>query len=302
VVDEPAVAPIPLAEVPFCVVDLETTGGSAALDTITEVGAVVVRGGEVLRVLHTLVDPCVEVPERITALTGISSGILAGRPRIAAVLPSLLEFARGTVVVGHNVRFDLSFLNASLDRLDYPLLLDHAIDTVALARRLLRDESPTCRLGDLARHLRLEHVPTHRALDDAWATVDLLHLLLERAAGYGVDALDDLVALPSLLAHPQARKLRLTARLPRAPGVYTFHGARDEVLRVGAADDVRRAVRQHFASRDGRVVGPMLRELQRVGHTAPADGAGFASAVDELVRTHRPRYQGTARRPARQHR
>ena len=100
----------------------------------------------------------------------------------------------------------------------YPRLANRWVDTCALARRLVRDEVPNCRLGTLAERFRLPHQPTHRALDDALATGDLLHVLLERAGTLGVLGLDDLLALPTIRAHPQVAKLRLTAQLPRAPG------------------------------------------------------------------------------------
>ena len=86
----------------------------------------------------------------------------------------------------------------------------------------MRDEVPNCRLRTLADRFRLPHRPTHRALDDALATADLLHALLERAAAYGVTGLDDLLALPKIGGHPQVAKLKLTNRLPRQPGVYLF--------------------------------------------------------------------------------
>ena len=140
------------------------------------------------------------------------------------------------------------------------------VDTVALARRLVRDEVPDCRLDTLASRLRLDHRPTHRALDDALATTDLLHVLIERATGLGVLGLDDLTSLASMAGHPQAGKLRLTAGLPRSPGVYLFCGHRDEVLYVGKATNLRQRVRSYFGSEDRRRIGPMLREAQAVRH------------------------------------
>jgi len=106
----------PLAEVTFVVVDLETTGGSPADCGITEVGAVKVRGGEVLGEFHTLVDPGSAIPPFIQVLTGITDAMVAGSPRIAAVLPGFLEFARGSVLVAHNAPFDVGFLRAAAVR------------------------------------------------------------------------------------------------------------------------------------------------------------------------------------------
>ena len=114
----------------------------------------------------------------------------------------------------------------------------------------MRDEIPNLRLRTLARHFRTSVEPTHRAYADAAATAEVLHALLERAASYGVLGLDDLLALPSMRAHPSAAKLALTARLPRKPGVYLFRDRDGRVLYVGKATNLRARVR--FVLRVGR--------------------------------------------------
>jgi DNA polymerase-3 subunit epsilon len=288
----------PLHQVTFCVVDLETTGGSAASCGITEIGAVKLRGGECLGTFQTLVNPGTAIPPTITVLTGITEAMVLPAPRIEQVLPALLEFVGGSVLVGHNVRFDVSFLAAALDRTGAPALANTTIDTCALARRLIREEVPDCRLGTLATRLRLAHRPTHRALDDALATGDLLHALLERASAFGVLGLDDLVALPRMGGHPQAAKLRLTTSLPRAPGVYIFRDRANRALYVGKATNLRSRVRSYFSSDDRRKIGPMLRETQHVDHIVCRSTLEAAVLEVRLIDSHLPRYnrQGTGRR------
>jgi DNA polymerase-3 subunit epsilon len=256
----------PLCDVTFVVLDLETTGSDRSSDLITEIGAVKVRGGEVLGTFHSLVNPGRAIPPTITVLTGLTDHLVATAPRIETVLPSLLEFLGDAVVVGHNVGFDLAFLGAALRRSGRAPLAHRHLDTLPLARRLVRDEVPDCRLGTLAHRFALPHRPTHRALDDAWATTDLLHVLIERAAGFGVLGLDDLAALPTLGGHPQAAKLRLTEHLPRSTGIYCFHGADDRVLYVGKATNLRQRVRSYFGGDDRRKVGTLLREARRISH------------------------------------
>ena len=256
----------PLADVTFCVLDIETTGGDRKSDLITEIGMIKVRGGECLGTLQTLVNPGRAIPPMITVLTGITESMVVRAPAIDAVLPSMIEFIADAVVVGHNVGFDLAFINAALSRRGDPEVTNAIVDTLPLARRLIRDEVPDCRLGTLASRFRLDHRPSHRALDDALATADLLHFLLERAAGLGVLGLDDLIALPRIGAHPQVAKLRLTTSLPRTPGVYLFRGANDQVLYVGKATNLRQRVRSYFGADDRRKVGQLLREAQRISH------------------------------------
>ena len=110
----------PLHDVTFVVLDLETTGGSATSgDAITEVGAAKYRGGECLGTFATLVNPGRPIPPAITYLTGITEAMVLPAPRIDEVLPAFLEFAGDAVLVGHNVRFDMSFLQAAM-RSDQP--------------------------------------------------------------------------------------------------------------------------------------------------------------------------------------
>ena len=281
---------VPLADATFCVLDLETTGGDRNNDMITEIGAVKVRGGECLGTFQTLVNPGRAIPPRITVLTGLTDALVYPAPRIGAVLGSLVDFIGDAVFVGHNVGFDLAFVRTALERDGRSTIAPVVVDTAALARRLVRDEVPDCRLGTLASRFRLDHRPTHRALDDALATTDLLHLLLERAAGLGVLGLDDLVALAKLAGHPQSGKLKLTAHLPRSPGVYLFCGHRDEVLYVGKATNLRQRVRSYFGSDDRRKIGPMLRETQTVRHLDLPDALSAAVVESRLIASALPRY------------
>jgi DNA polymerase-3 subunit epsilon len=280
----------PLAEVTFCVVDLETTGSSPADCRITEIGAVKVRGGACLGTFQTLVNPGVAIPPEITVLTGITHAMVLPAPTIDAVLPAFSEFAAGCVLVGHNVRFDAAFLNAALERAGRPRLDHPIVDTCALSRRLLADEVPNHRLGTLASRLRLDHTPSHRALDDALATTDLLHALLERATAFGVLGLDDLLHLPRIAGHPQVAKLRLTDHLPRSPGVYLFVDGRGEVLYVGKATNLRQRVRSYFSGDTRRKVGGLLREAQGVRHVACRSTLEAAVTEVRLIHEHEPRY------------
>ena len=279
-----------LSQVTFCVIDLETTGGSADSCGITEIGAVKLRGGECLGTFQTLVNPGCAIPPQITVLTGITHSMVMPAPRIEAVLPSLLEFIGDAVIVGHNVRFDLSFVQAALERDQRPKLTNRSVDTVALARRLVRNEVPNCKLGTLAKFLRLDHQPAHRALDDALATGDLLHLLIERAGGLGVTGLDDLLSLPKMAGHASAQKLRLTDSLPRSPGVYLFRNSQGDVLYIGKATNLRARVRSYFSGDDRRKVGSLLRETTQIDHVMHPHPLSAAVHEIRLIHEHKPGY------------
>lgn len=280
----------PLVDVEFCILDLETTGTDRTNDRITEIGAVKVRCGQVLGTFQTLVNPGRAIPPQISVLTGLTDALVASAPRIEAVLGTFARFIGDAVVVGHNVGFDLGFLRAAFERGGHPDFRPTVVDTVALARRLVRDEVPDCKLSTLASRFRLDHRPAHRALDDALATTDLLHLLIERASGFGVTGLDDLIGIAKLAGHPLAAKLDLTTSLPRAPGVYLFRGARDEVLYVGKATDLRQRVRSYFGSDSRRKVGALLREVQRIDHVVCPDPVTAEVLERRLIARDLPRY------------
>ena len=280
----------PLHDTTFCVLDLETTGGNRSDDLITEIGVVKVRGGRCLGTFQTLVNPGRAIPPQITVLTGLTDAVVRTAPRIEAVLGTLMDFLGDGVLVAHNAAFDLGFVRAALARDGRPEYRPTVVDTAALARRLLRDEVPNCSLSTLASRLRLDHLPSHRALEDALATTDLLHLLLERAAGLGVLGLDDLTSLAKLAGHPQARKLTMTAQLPRTPGVYLFCGHRDEVLYVGKATNLRQRVRSYFGREDRRRIGPMLREMQQIRHLELPDPLTAEVVECRLIARMLPRY------------
>jgi DNA polymerase-3 subunit epsilon len=286
----------PLVDVTFVVFDLETTGASPSDCEITEIGAVKVRGGECLGTFHTLVNPGLPIPPMITVLTGITDALVGPAPGIAEVLPSFCEFVAGAVLVGHNVGFDIGFSDAALAAHGYPALANPRVDTLALARRLILDEVPNLRLSTLARHLRAGHDPCHRALDDALATADVFHALLERAGSFGVTALDDLLALPTLACSAASAKLGLTRHLPRSPGVYLFRDRRGAVLYVGKATNVRARVRSYFASETRRKVPQLLRETHVIDHVPTATLLEAEVLELRLIHEYDPRYNRRGRR------
>jgi DNA polymerase-3 subunit epsilon len=187
--------PQPLAELDFVIVDVETTGWVPAEAGITEIGAVLVSGGQVQAEFRTLVNPGSAIPADITALTGITDAMVSQAPVISAALPRFLAFARGCVLTAHNATFDIGFLSAACGTCGVPWPAFPVLDTVTLARLVLgADEVPDCKLGTLASFFRARTLPCHRALPDAMATAEVLQGLLRRLAVAGVGTLAELRA------------------------------------------------------------------------------------------------------------
>ncbi len=294
----------PLSQITFCVVDLETTGSGPEAQ-ITEIGAVKVCGGEVVGEYQTLVNPGGHIPAVIAVLTGITNAMVATQPRIAQVLPSFLEFARGTVLVAHNAGFDIGFLKRACAEHGQSWQANAVVDTVALARQvLLRDEVPNCKLSTLAAHFGATTVPNHRALSDARATVDVLHALVERVGNLGVDTLEDLTEFTHRVS-PQRRAKRAWAKeLPTGPGVYCFYadqpdgsgGMRREILYVGKSKSIRTRVRTYFTASEKR---GRMEEMVRVASGVEAHPCvtPLEAEVRELrmIAAHSPRYNRRSR-------
>lgn len=291
----------PLRNTTFVVVDLETTGGSAGQDGITEIGAVKVCGGEVLGQFQTLVDPERGITPFVSVLTGITDAMVLGAPTSRFMLPAFLEFARGCVLVAHNAPFDVGFLKAACHAGDQAWPNFAVIDTAVLARRVLtRDEVPNCKLSTLSGFFKSTTTPNHRALSDARATVDVLHGLLDRLGRYGVESLPELRSFTAQVSVAQRRKRHLGDHLPDSPGVYVFRDARGTPLYVGTSRALRRRVRQYFVASETRSrMGEMVALAERV------DGIVCAHALEAQVRelrliaAHKPRYNRRSKFPER---
>ncbi len=292
----------PLREVTFCVVDLETTGASVEAGAmITEIGAVKVRAGEVLGEFATLVDPHTDIPAFIAVLTGITNAMVASAPGVETALPAFLDFADGCVLVAHNAPFDVGFLRHFTAAQGRAWPAFEVVDTARLARRVItRDDAPNCKLSSLARAFGSSTTPNHRALSDARATVDVLHALMERLGGVGVQTLEELQTYTARVSAATRRKRHLADALPHAPGVYLFTDERDRVLYVGTSRDLRTRVRSYFTASEKRSrMGEMVALATRVQGIECATPLEAEVRELRLIAQHKPGYNRRSKFPER---
>src|SRR2546421_9401993 len=262
---DPPGADLPLERATFVVVDLETTGLRPDSSRICEIGAVRVRELELEEEFELLVDPGMPIGPVISALTGLRDADLRGAPHPAIAVRRFLEFAGDAVLVAHNARFDLSFLDRETERLTGARLAGPVVDTVGLARRLLTGRTQRAGLASLAEFFGTTARPCHRALPDALATAEVLVQLIGLAQERGARTVADLVELAAPRVRKVYAKRTLAFGAPPSPGVYLFRDRHDQVLYVGRARDLRARLRSYFRSERQRpAVEAALSALDRI--------------------------------------
>jgi DNA polymerase-3 subunit epsilon len=277
-----------LADVAFTVVDLETTGGTPGFAKITEIGAVRIEAGRQVSTFSQLIDPGIPIPEFITGITGIPQHRVAGAPRIERALPRFVEFAADSVLVAHNARFDLSFLDYELGVLMGCSFPRPTVDTLRLARRLM--PGMRCSLSALAYRFDTTVKPEHRALADAQATAELLLIFLARLQEQGLCTLEEVAHFCEPDARRNYHKITLTRDLPTTSGVYIMRDARDQALYIGKAENLRRRTRDHFLQRQAYGARQALELLQRFEIVKTGSEFGALVLEGRLIARHRPLY------------
>ena len=274
-----------LAALPFVVVDLETTGGSALFDRVLEVAAIRVEGGVVQDRFECLIEPGMPIPPFVTRITGINHNLVRGKPRFESVLPGLRRMLDGAALVAHNVSFDGNFLSHAFAK-EGLAWEGEKVCTLRLARRLIPGLH-SYRLDSLCAFLGFTFVQQHRAGPDADATLHVLRHLLEQASEHGIDSL---AALLRLQRQPVSRKRHKghveeaqVASLPATSGVYLLKDRHGKVIYVGKSVNVRQRVRTHLRP-SGTARGPAQPRLRRrLPHIADVEAIETRSELEALL-------------------
>jgi DNA polymerase-3 subunit epsilon len=203
----------------FCVVDLETTGLSPGRSRICEIGAVRVERLELRARFETLANPRTPLPLAVASLTGLDDRALRRAPSVELAVRRFTSFAGDAVLVAHNARFDVGFLDRELERLTGRRHAGPVVDTVWLARRLLAGRLKRVGLASLAHFFGTAARPCHRALPDAEATAEILLALIGLAQERGARTIGELVALAAPRQRRVYSKRSLAFGAPTLPGV-----------------------------------------------------------------------------------
>lgn len=228
----------------YSIIDVETTGGKAARDKITEIGIVLHDGQQIIETYETLLNPECYIPYGITQLTGITQEMVQDAPKFYEVAKEIVQLTQGAVFVAHNVRFDYGFLKHEFLRLGFTFSRKQ-LCTVRLSREAFPG-LPSYSLGNLIQHFGIQTDARHRALADAIATTELLERVLAKQSG--MEQIKHFVNLGIKESRlPQNLNLEKIHALPEACGVYYFHDADGNVVYVGKSINIRKRVAEHFS-------------------------------------------------------
>jgi DNA polymerase-3 subunit epsilon len=293
-----------LPDVEFVAVDVETTGLAPGRHRLIEVGAVIITGGEVGASFRKLINPDRRIPQFITKFTGITDSMVGRAAHADSVLPKLRDFIGERPVVGHNVGFDLSFLNFEADRCGMGTAFpDEGIDTIALARRFVTG----LRRASLDRVALALHLPVHtrhRALPDAMLTAQVFALLLARAREEGCETLEDLwraVERGAPVRHAESEprpsgKMYLNPawrkEFPTTPGVYLMRDASGEVIYVGKAKRLRDRLSSYYNQPLGytRKMDGLLQSVVEIETRQLGSELEALLVESQLIKALQPRY------------
>lgn len=296
----------------YVVLDVETTGLKPRQHRMIEIALIRVSGDAEPLVWSTLLNPGRRIPDYVRQLTRIDDSMVAAAPEFRSVGPTVMEIIGDLPLVGHNVSFDVSFLNAELVRAGLGRCVNVQIDTLTIADHFL-PKARRLGLQDVARELGIERKQFHRALSDAEITGDVFRSLMGMAAERGITSMESILEISS-----RNRKRRSSGRpigrgralldaemlkeIPHAPGVYIMRDAEDRVIYVGKAKDLRKRVASYYSQPLGytRKMDGLLETLERIDIEVVGTELEALLLESQLIRRYRPRFN-TVQRNAEQY-
>lgn len=228
----------------YAVVDIETTGGSPAIDRIAEIAIIVFDGSKIVEEFSTLINPCRAIDPWVVKLTGITQEMVKNAPLFEEVHQKILQLIQGKIFTAHNVKFDFGMVRKEFKRIGIDFTAKQ-LDTVSLSRKVLPGFQ-SYSLGKLCENIGIKIEDRHRALGDAAATVKLLELLLAtdvESKFLHIELRDglDISKLPPQINHNEIEML------PDEPGIFYFKNQIGEVIFFEGSKSVRKKVIQEFS-------------------------------------------------------
>ncbi|WP_337872975.1 exonuclease domain-containing protein [Ignavibacterium sp.] len=279
----------------FTVVDVETTGLSARNERVIEIALVKVENLKITEKFTTLVNPNRPIPSFISMLTGITNSDVKSAPQFNQIFPMLIEKTEGSILCGHNLQFDLSFLRNEVQLLGEDFNPEQTLCTLKLARKLfphLKSRS----LTPLAYHLKIKNNNQHRALGDAETTAKVLIKLIKHLIeNEGIDSIDEILAFQSGMKSFQSLKVKQKLQddfynLPNAPGIYYFVNNKNQIIYIGKAKSLRERVKSYFSTNADSKVRKIIRQAKRLHHIITNTELTALIAEAESIKVKNPKH------------
>jgi DNA polymerase-3 subunit epsilon len=277
---------------PLAIVDVETTGMSAAYGRIIEIGVLRIEAGHLVQEYSTLVDPQAHIPYVITQLTGITDAGVVGAPTFGAIAAEVYGLLEGCILVAHNARFDYGFIREELKRAGFA----YTAQTLCSVRlsRLIYPALAAHSLGYLIEHFGFSFTARHRALDDARVVWQYLQHMQRKVAPAVLDGyIRSILQRPCIPPNLGAADIEA---LPHSPGVYLFYDGQGALLYIGKANDIRSRVMEHFSGQGRSATEQKI--FQQVTHIeTQTTGSELTALLLEahLIKTKLPLYNRQAR-------
>jgi DNA polymerase-3 subunit epsilon len=275
----------------YTIIDIETTGGNAQHDKITEIALYVHDGSKVIDEFVTLINPERPIPYYISQLTGITDDMVVNAPRFYEVAKRIVELTEGKIFVAHNAPFDYRFIQSEFKQLGYNFDRE-TICTVRLSRKLIPGKA-SYSLGNLCSDLGIRINDRHRAAGDALATVKLFDLLLSVNKHNDSDALSAVPDKKGL--HPNLN-LSAISKLPEETGVYFLYDDRGELIYVGKSLNIRQRVQQHLGSVKTARAGEMRSRVADVSYEITGSELVALLMETEEIKKSKPIFNRLGRR------
>ncbi len=284
-----------IEEAEFSVLDFETTGTSARFARAIEVGIVKMKNGKIIDTYSSLINPGSQIPYQITLLTGITNDDVLNAPYFEDIIDEIDFFISGSILVAHNLPFDLSFLKSEYLRAGKEMVEIPKVCTLKLARKIY-PEIPSKSLGNVVKFLKIKHRHIHRALGDASATAKILDkMLTQLQEEHHIDEVGQLINFMNMPKQKSYRVLKKKlsndySSLPAKPGVYYFKDGNDKIIYVGKAKSLKERVRNYFSSNTIRKAKKIVSSASRLGYEETNTELTALITESELIKKHKPRF------------
>ncbi len=268
----------------YAIIDIETTGGKATTDRITEIAVYIHDGNSVIDEFSSLVNPERPIPPYVSRLTGIYDEMVADAPRFYEIAKDIVKITEDCTFVAHNVQFDYSFVRQEFKSLGYTYSRDY-LCTVKLSRKIIPGH-PSYSLGNLCERLGIRLENRHRAAGDALATVKLFELLLKEDHDFLIERS---VRNDHLnLRYPPDFDRSIVHTLPEDTGVYYLHNEDGSIIYIGKSNNIRKRILSHFANKQTKKAIELRNNIRDISFEITGNELVALLLESDEIKRHQP--------------